>query len=302
MNQALAMVESIGVLFIIAFVGLIARRAGLLGESVIKGVTALLLFVSQPALMLSVTQQSHNPGMLSAFLLAAGVTYVFLGALQGIAYALFKRKGEKLRAVMAIVAVMPNVGFFGIPIIESLYGAEGLLYLAAFIIGFNLSLWTVSVTLFTGFQAKSLLNLISPTFIAVVIGTALFALNIALPALLRRSIDSIASINTPLSMMLMGARLEALRPRDLIDKNLWITSLCKLVAMPLAMMGVLKLLGLHGMMASVMVLAASMPSGANTQMFAERYDRDAAFAAKGISVTTLLCAVTLPLINLFWGV
>lgn len=294
--QALQVVDPIVMLFLLAFVGLVARRVGLMSDSTIKGITMVLMMVAQPALMIEATQKVHTPDMVGHFFVVTGMSTVFLMATQLLSYLGARRLDDNTRAVFASLSSMPNAGFIGMPIVSALYGDAGMLYLAGFILGFNIAQWTVGLSMYTGFGVKALRNLINPVFICVVIGAALFYFDIQLTGPVRGTISHLSALNTPLAMLLLGARLEALRPRHLADGRLMAAVALKLLVFPLLMLVVLRPFGLDPLLYAVLVLTAAMPSGSNAQMFAERYDRDTQFAAKGISVTTLLCIVTLPIV------
>ncbi|MEA4897041.1 MAG: AEC family transporter [Christensenellaceae bacterium] len=297
MTHALLAIDPLMMVLLIALVGLIARRAGLLSDPLIQGIAQLILYVAQPALMLTlIRQESAAGGEAATFLTVFVVTAVFLSAVQLLLHRLFRRAERRVRPVMTSLSVMANVGFIGVPVVQAVYGQEAFLYLAAVILGFNLSFWTVTLRLYAGKGRNSWKNLLNPTLLSVLLGAALFFLKVRLPGTLAGGIAQISALNTPLSMLLLGARLETLRPRQLLDKRMWLVVALKLLVLPLMLVALLKAVNLQGMALGTLALGMAMPAGTNSQMFAERYDADVPFAVQCISVSTLLCVVTMPVI------
>ena len=100
---------------------------------------------------------------------------------------LFFRKGSRDREVGLVVSAFPNSGFFGIPLISGIFGAEGVFFLTTMITMFNLFVWTYGVIVMSG-QRDSFRNtvkkLVSPSLVAIVAGLICFSLGLLLPPLM----------------------------------------------------------------------------------------------------------------------
>lgn len=298
MNMALEMESVIGqiiMLFLLMGVGLFLRKRNVFTDPVIKGVNSLVIMITWPAMMIVTTQKDYTPETLHTFLTVLIVSIVMLAVACIVAYLIVRRKGKDTAPIIAMLMVMPNVGFFGIPIVDALYGAEGLTYLSAYIIGFNLVLWTVGISLFDGFNVKALKNLLNPGLICAGIGVTLFLLRIRLPEPIFNTLDNLSAMNTPLSMLILGSRADQINVSVLRDKKMWAINLVKLIAMPVVVLFALRGIGLTGMVLVILVAGAAMPSAISTQMLTERYGGDVHFTAQTTSVSTLLSLITLPL-------
>lgn len=205
-----------------------------------------------------------------------------------------------MRPILAMLSALPNAGFMGLPIIEAVYGDLGALYLAAVIVAFNLVVWTVGIALLDR-GSLSWRKFINPGFMASLIGMGLFLLRVDLPDLLSAPIDALGSMNTPLAMLILGARMTGFVPRALWDWKNALVSAVKLVLMPLAALALAQALNLNAVAAGTLVLSSAMPSAIMGQMLAELYDRDALFAAQEVSFTSILCVVTIPLVVTLLG-
>ena len=302
MGNVSLMMNQIIMMLIIACAGLFLRKIGVFTDAVIKGINKTLLTIATPAMILMVTQKDYRPDMMKGF---AQVILVGLAAMticigiMIIAYA----KGDRSRykPVAAMLSAMPNAGYMGLPIIQAVYGDEGTLFVAAYIVAFNVVSWTVCTALFTGFSVKSLKGMINPGFCATIIGTIFYVAQIRLPAPLLSTVNQLGDINTPLSLLLLGARMETLRPKQLLNIHLAIPCAVKLLVLPAVTLVVCRLIGMAELPLGVAVISTAMPAAAFCQMFAERYDREIAYASTGVSISTILSLATLPLVMLMIG-
>ena len=111
--------------------------------------------------------------------------------------------------------------------------------------------------------------------------------------------EMIASMNTPLGMIVAGANLaQGNILKSLKNKRLYYLSFIKLIVYPLAGLVVLWLLPLEFEVAFTVFIALACPAGASVIMFAQRYDRDAYYASEIFVITTLLSVVTIPLLSI----
>ena len=288
MTNITAVIWQIIMLFCVTAVGYLTERRGIMTEPVIKGVNTLLLRVAWPCMILMTTQKSRSESELGNFMMILAVTFAVLAAGCVIVYALTRRSARVRSApVYTMLAVMPNAGFVGLPIIRAVYGDVGEFYLSAFLVGMNLVMWTICVFLFTGVSLHSLKAALNPGFIASVLGTALFLLGIRLPTPLASTVTQLGSMTTPLAMLLLGARLNRIRRDILRDRGLWTSGAVKLLVMPLITLVLMRLLHAGAVVTGVTVLSMAMPAASAAQLFAENYDSDVQFAAAGVSLGTL---------------
>lgn len=300
--NVMPVIDQIIMLFLIGLCGLLLRKLNIFTDPVIKGVNKAALMVTWPAMMLMVTQKDYSPELLKGFsqVLIAAIVIMSVGSI--VVYLLYKNgKKERFRPVAAMLSAMPNAGFMGLPIISAVYGDAGTLFLAAYIVAFNIVMWTLSISTFNGFKLKSLKGMLNPGFIFAMIGVAFFFLKIKLPSPLLSTVNQLGAMNTPLSMLLLGARIDTVKPKELANVHLWIPTAVKLLALPAVTLFALKAIGITGIPLGVTVLATAMPAASGCQMLAERNDREVAYTSLGVLVSTTLCILTVPLIMMLMG-
>ena len=89
------------------------------------------------------------------------------------------------------------------------------------------------------------------------------------------------------------------------DKTVYILSFLKLIVAPLLSMAVLYFLGAQRTVAMALVIGIAAPSGVISAMMAQMFDTDYLFSTRIVAVTTLLSAITMPLLitaaEYLWG-
>ena len=78
------------------------------------------------------------------------------------------------------------------------------------------------------------------------------------------------------------------------ETKILFVALCKLILVPLAMLGIYYLFGIRGTLLSALILSASAPSANNTVLFAAKYNKDTGLAAQTVSAVSLVSIVTMP--------
>lgn len=299
MSNIVPVIEQILMLLCITASGFYMRRKGVMTDPVIKGVNTLLLRLAWPCMILMTTQKECTEETLANFLTILAISLVVLALAAVVSYLFVRKTNAKApAAVFSVLAIMPNAGFVGLPIIKAVYGDLGVFYLSAFLVGFNLVVWTICVFFFTGMNVRSLRAALNPGFISAVVGTAFFLLHVKLPGPLLSTVNQLGSLTTPLSMLLLGARLDQISPKVLRSKWLWISNLLKLLAMPLLTYGIMSAMNISQNIIGIVVLCMAMPAAAVAQLFAEKYNDDIELATAGVSLGTLLCIITIPLVLL----
>jgi len=207
--------------------------------------------------------------------------------------------------VFRFALLFSNVGFMGYPVVLAVFGQEGLFYAVVYNLPFNLLVFTLGVALLkvsdnTAAYRVTWQLFVSPAVVAVVIGFVLFAFSIALPIPLLLAVRQIGGVTTPLSMIVVGSLLAAINgSRWLANGRIYFISLLRLVLVPLAVWFSLRLFTSHSLLLGVPTLIAAMPAAANTAILADECNANPAFAAQVVFVSTLLSALTIPLLVYF---
>ena len=203
-----------------------------------KQLSNLLMMVISPVVIFVSYQRDFDPAMLKGLLQAFGLSLVGFAVAIAVAY-LFLRKTEKYDVVIErFSTIYSNCGFMGIPLVDAMFGSEGVFYLTAVITAFNLIVWTHGVYTFTGagekFSFKGLLNALkSPSIIAVPIGLICFLCNLRVPDVVYDALNYISGMNTPLAMIVAGVTVAQTDLKQVFVKGrIYYVSFLKLSSRP----------------------------------------------------------------------
>lgn len=285
-------------------VGVICGKAKLITPEANKKLSGILLFLVSPMITFLSYQREYSRDIAKNLLLAlilAIVTFVIMILMANL---LVSRK-SKDREIEILCAVLSNCAFMGIPIVESVFGADGIIFLTMYITVFHLVSWTYGVGILTGeHSAKDTFrHLLTPAVISVFLGLIFFFFRIPLPQFLHEPFKLIGDMNTPLAMLVAGATLSTTSLGELVrrPKILYISAL-RLILFPVitALFAALFVrLGAAPMPMTTVVIAAGCPSAVINVNFALTYNKDSIYASEIFALSTVACGVTIPLLLKF---
>lgn len=291
-------IKQVLILFIIMGFGVIARKKGILKDEVKKGVSDLLLTMALPCMIIS----SFNQKFSSSMLLNAGSILIFSVVIHIASYytskVLYFKSSDDKKNVLRYFTVFTNAGFMGYPVVQALYGSTGIFYASFYSIPARVFMWTLGVMLFakkkeSGYIKQIFLN---PGIVAVFIGLVPFLLSFKFPAVISETFDIMGNMTTPLSMLLVGAMLADADVKGLFNREVFYGSFIRLIAIPVAVLIILKAIGVSGGVLGVTVVLTAMPAGSFTAIFAGKYNANEGFASNCVFITTLLSIITIPMV------
>lgn len=291
--------QNVLTLFILIGIGAVCCKVKLLNETAVKCCANLVLYIATPCVIIKSCIREFDVGMLKGFLIVATAAVVNHLLLILVARVLFRDKEESRRRVLRFSTIFSNAGYMAIPLQQAVLGDEGVFYCAAYIIVFNITLWTYGVAEMSGdknaLSARKIL--INPGIIGVVIGLCVFLLSLPIPTLVQDAIGHMASLNTPIPMLIVGYYLAQTDLRAALkDGRSYLALALRLIIMPLIALGVLLLCGVRGAVLTSLMICIATPTATACTMFATRYDRNPLLSVNLVSLTTLASVITMPLL------
>lgn len=197
-----------------------------------------------------------------------------------------------------------NFLILGVPLAESLFGIEGmgptLLLLIVAIPLFNI-VAVVILTIYNGNGIASMRwkdNIIkikkNPLIIASAAAVLFVAFTLKVPFVIEKTIDSVASIATPLSLLVLGGQIDLSKVRGNISLSL-IASSMRLIFIPAVVVVGAVLLGYRGGELGAVFILFSAPTAITSFIMAKNMNSDGQLAAQIVVLTTILSMITLPL-------
>ena len=293
----LNVLQQVGVLLILITLGFVLTKVKMLNEVGARCLTDLVLYAATPCVIVTSFirkfEKSAATGLLISTLtaVAAHILFIVLSLL------FIRAKDIKRERVLRFAAIFGNCGFMALPLQQALLGSEGVFYGSSVVAVFNIFVWSFGVYLMSGdknyVKPKSLA--VSPSIIAIVVGIIVFLFSLPVPDILRKPMDFMAGLNTPLPMLVIGyhlAKSDILK--GLRDKSAIFATSLRLIIFPAAALLIMYLCGVRGTLLISLSIAFSSPIAAMAAMFSAKFNNDTSLAATIVSMSHILSIITMP--------
>lgn len=303
---------SLAGLFMIMGVGALAVKLKIIPSSITPHLSNVLIKITLPCTVFySLISKDYDPSFLSDSLLCIVLCPIVLAC--GAVLSLFLAKhvfhvSPDGQGVWSMACTFCNNGFIGYPIVQSLFGTDGLALAVMYGLGINvltysLGIWLVrrdakdkgNKAMKTGLRTM-LFNNIN---IGLALGMIFYFGQIPLPSIIELPIVQLNNMTTPLSMFTTGAIMASSTIGDLFkDKDVYTAALVRLIIYPVILLTILKHMPISNPLIYYMIsVTMMMPSPAITTILSEMYHGNKNLASKIVLATSILCMVTIPLLT-----
>lgn len=301
LSNMLIATKQVVILYILVAVGAVADKTHLFTEKTAKACTDLLFYIITFCTIVQAFFSMESTADNTKNLLIAigcGILMHLVAVL--ISKPMFLRGNREHNAVFHYASVFGNCGYMALPLANAVLGTEGVFICSGVVVAFQICSFTYGVYVMndnsegkTKFEWKSII--LNPGVLAVAFSFPLYLIGVSLPEVLGQPVSYIASMNTPLAMLIFGTYLANTDFKTMLKaKKIPLVALCKLILLPLILLGLYKLFGIRGTLLSALILSASAPSANNTVMFAAKYNKDTGLAAQTVSAVSFLSIITMP--------
>jgi predicted permease len=135
----------------------------------------------------------------------------------------------------------------------------------------------------------------NPLILACIAGIVLNLGDLQLPPGIGPALDMLGKASVALGLLSVGAALDPADARE-GGMSLVLTAALKLVAYPLIMAATCFVFGIGGPSRTILVLWAALPISSSAHVLARQLGGDVTLIAAAITATTILAALTLPLV------
>ncbi len=299
MELATITAQQVGVLFLLIFAGFICVKAGVVKPESKKGFSDLLIYFVVPAMIINSYITEFNSekltNLISAFKLSA--VLLILGLVVTLILGL--KLKNKNAPIVKFGCIFSNAAYMGFPLIQAVFGNDGLLYASAFVTIYNILMWTVGYAMVSrkaDLKAVAKTIVTTPVIISVIIGILIFSLRIPIPKVIHQAFTTAGSMNTPLSMFITGMMIAGSTFGKILKNKLVIFAIAvRMFIIPALCLGLFALLGVKGVVADIVLLLEACPCAAITSVFAVQFGYDEDVAAGSVVITTFLSIITLPI-------
>ena len=228
------LVSQIIVMFLLIGVGAFCYRKKYINDDGAGQLSFILTRIVAPCVVIDSFQREFDPALGKALILSVLCTCTAMGLSILVSHLIFRKNGSHANfADKRFCVVFTNCGFMGLPLLDALYGSEGLFLGSAFIMVNNLLLWTYGVGQLSRDvpRAERLRNtFINPGVISNLIGLFCFLTPFKLPVVPATAVSYLASLNTPIAMIAVGAFLAQCDLRECFrDTQVYFVSVLRLL-------------------------------------------------------------------------
>lgn len=305
MEYTLILVNQVFIMFLLILVGFGLYKLKMISDATNKQLTSIVLYVVSPALIIHTYQLDYDATQAYNMLLGFVLSTISITIAIGFSYVLYvKTKKESIRTERFSV-IFTNCGFMAIPLMNALFGSIGVFYCNTYLTMFNLILWTFGIKLMNHhqdmMQKKSMKEwlrpFLTPTMICIVVGLVMYFTRIKLPSPIAKTTEYIASMNTPLAMMVSGVYIAQSNLLSALKRlRVYYVAILKCFLLPLIVLGVLFFIPLDNTLRTTILISTSCPTAATTMLFASKYQGDVEMASNVFTITTLMSILSMPIV------
>lgn len=296
MEAFLAVIIKVAIILILILVGYFVVKKGMFSQKGLSEVTDFLIHIVTPCLIIS-SFMTADSGTLEAMdlFLAVALPVVSIAISIALSYLFFRKEMKPRQKVLRFAMIFSNVGFMGVPLVEGIVGAGGVLYSSFFIAVFNVICWTYGYAMMGGGRVSLKTLLLNPGVIGLAIGLPIYFLNIRLPELIASPIEMLAEVNTPLAMLVVGGYIARVELKAFFsDLAVYKMSALRLLVAPALYLAVALLVRPNDTLLLSSVIQAATPVAATCVLLAVQHGGDAELASKCVAVTTVISVLTIP--------
>lgn len=291
-------------IFAILAIGYGANKKGILPSQASPYLVNLLLVITSPCLIVTsiaskeLTQDTFRETM---YVFAANAVFFAVGALASmLLMKVLKIEPKEDRGVLSVLMCSVNSGFMGFPITLMIFGQEGLYYMVLCNIVLTFYLYSIAfVQIGNSGGKRTFREAVKPMFnlciLSAIIGVFLLFTGIKIPDTLFELMEMVGDATIPLAMIIVGMLFADSDIKSMIrDRNLLKVTFFSMAVWPAVTFGVMYFIPMPAMPKAIVIFSSAFPSAAVVPALAQQQGKNAKLAAQGVSLTTLVSMITIP--------
>ena len=299
--EILPILSKMAVLVLLMLAGYGCAKLGLTGPEFNRRVTPVVLNILLVATILNsvISAEEVVSGVvLLEYLGLMFATFFISMVIAWIAARLLRRDRDE-EGVLRTTMMFMNNAFVGFPVVAAVFGEQAVFYAAISNIPFNILLYTIGTAQLrsAGPGGVEWKRIFTPPLIATLVAAALYVARVPVPSVLGDTISMLAAATIPMSMLIVGTSLGAIPVRRAFGSlRVYLGAGVRLLVIPVVVWAVLRLFITDPVMLGIPVLIAACPAAMIITPLCITYGKDESLASEIIFTSTVLSAVTMPLL------
>ena len=300
----LPVLSQMGILFLTAALGFLGAKTGVMDEKSNGVLSKIVLNLTLPCTVLYSALSSDRTLSNTQVLLLMLMS--FCSALLLIVFAkvvmFLLRIPTEQRGVTEFLLLFSNVGFIGYPILRTILGSDSVFYAAAISMIYTLLSYSYGVVLIRGKgsgKSFTLKDILSPMAVSSVVACIIYMLKLNVPAFVLDYLKFVDQGTSPFSMIIIGCSMGFATFKQFQGGfRTYVALLLRMLIAPMICWLLMKQLPDSTFVLQIFAVIFALPAAASTTMFCARYNRDQTLSSSAVLLSTIVSAVTLPLLCL----
>ncbi|MBU7014670.1 MAG: AEC family transporter [Theionarchaea archaeon] len=209
---------------------------------------------------------------------------------------------KTVESAFLLSVLFTNSGNYGVPLCTFAFGEEGTISALAYMMYGSIIMYTLAVYIASRGKSsfkESFLNVFKiPLIYAVVIASLISSLHVEVPSFVGKSVGLLGSAAIPVCMVLLGIQLcNTHMNKDF--KSLLLVNILRLGLSPLIGVALTSLMGIEGVLRSILIVECSMPTAINSVLIAIEFDAEPGFVSSAVLTSTIASIGSLTVLLLF---
>lgn len=214
----------------------------------------------------------------------------------------FSEKDAYLRGVYRYALSVPNTGAVATPLVLAFFGTSGLFRYQMFTFPLSLVAYTWGIMQLQPAEGRHDLRfyirrIFNANFVAMLIGMVLGLTHAKnwMPTVVLNTVNDLGSCYVIVALLLTGFSIADYPMHEVVGNlKFYVFTLLRLIILPLAFLGLMKLLKTEAMLSIMVVLTIACPCGMNTVVYPAAYGQDCKPGASMVLISSILSMVTVP--------
>ncbi|PKR58551.1 MULTISPECIES: AEC family transporter [Thalassospira] len=306
-------VGKVGPVFLTILGGFLLTHVKIISREGIPFLAKIAMNVFIPAMLFQTLSQSDISAHFDLRLWGSYYSGVLLNfALVFMAARVWLKAKTDEAAVTAMGGVFSNIVLLGIPLVQAVYGEEGLVPLLIVLSIHPLTLLGLTILIVEGTRGgdghwlpkvvRSVVRVMrNPIIIAIVMGVLASLIDLPIPEMINGTLERFRTAGPTIALLLVGAGLYGQSVRGNLSASLLCT-VAKMFVQPVLVFSVAHFVfDLPPLWLTIVTLVAALPAGANVAVVAGNYNVCVDRSSTTILITTIISMLTLPLLVLYAG-
>ena len=298
-----AVFEQVFILFVFAVIGYVLSKTKVVKNEHSKILSKLLVYVFLPSNIFKTFAANCNPEYFSknyVLIITSAVIIVTLVITAYLASKLFS-KDKYERSVYEYSMVIPNYGYMGYALAESLTGEAGLLNIMMFALPVACYTYTRGFCILTK-RNMSFKKMANPILISMFAGVVAGLVKIPIAGTVSAVLNKASACMAPVSMLLAGIVISEFKIKELLTSyKSYIIVALRLFIIPVCI-GMITLNICGKEVSQTAVLLYAMPCGLNTIVFPKTVDGNCKIGASLAFISNILACLSIPVVCYIFGI